>query len=73
MKEAELENKLSIVAYELNKLLEIIDRSNEDIVDEFNEDSLKVLGKKLFDEKSASPLKLGLVRANIECMLRYIE
>lgn len=73
MEKAELENKLSVVAYELNKLLEIMDRSNEDIVDEFNEDSLKVLGRKIFDENSASSLKLGLIRANIECMLRYIE
>lgn len=63
MKKAELEQKLAAAESALKAIIEICDRSGEDVLKEFNEDSMKRVGKRLYDQEAVYPLKVGMIEA----------
>lgn len=66
MKKAELEQRLAKAEFALNAILEICDRSDKDVLKEFNEDSMERIGKEIYDIFSVYPLKVGMIQAEAE-------
>jgi len=63
MKKAELEKKLEVAEAELKAIIEVCRKSGEDIIREYNEDSIKNVGKPLFDMDSVYPIKVGEIES----------
>ena len=73
MKKAELEQRLAKAEFALNAILDICDRSNKDVLKEFNEDSMKRIGKELYDIFSVYPLKVGMIQAEAEFYFNEVK
>lgn len=71
MKKAELERRLAAAESALIRIGEICDRSGEDVLKEFNEESIRSIGKAIHDADSVYPLKLGMIKAESDWYLDY--
>lgn len=63
MKKAELEERLAKAEEALKAIIEICDRSDEDVLKEFNEDSMERIGKAIYNQSSVYPLKTGMIES----------
>ena len=61
MKKAELEQKLAAAESTLKAIIEICDRSGEDVLKEFNKKSMERIGKAIYNQSSVYPLKAGMI------------
>lgn len=64
MKKAELEERLARAEASLKAIIDICERSGEDVLKEFNEDSMERIGKAIYDQSSVYPLKTGMIESH---------
>ena len=63
MKKAELEERLAQAEETLKAIIEICNRSDEDVLKKFNEDSMERIGKAIYNQSSVYPLKTGMIES----------
>lgn len=73
MKKAELEQKLAAAESVLKAIIEICDRSGEDVLKEFNKDSMERIGKAIYNQSSVFPLKAGMIEAEARYYFREVR
>ena len=64
MKKAELEERLARAEESLKAIIDICERSGEDVLKEFNEDSMERIGKAIYDQGCIYPLKTGMIESH---------
>ena len=63
MTKAELEKRLAAAEASLKDIVKVCQRSGDDMLKEYNEDSLQLIGKAIFDDNSVYPLKIGEIQS----------
>lgn len=70
MKKAELEERLAQAEERLAQaeetlkaIIEICNRSGDDVLKKFNDDSMERIGKSIYNQSSVYPLKTGMIES----------